>query len=106
MEFSPFIRRPFVVKAVQITEENFEEIAAKTGTIEENEQGRYITVDRRVVPNAPRVYLGWFLTDFDGSYRAYSKKVFKKLFVAYEQTMTFDFAKKKDPKKEAETPVD
>lgn len=106
MEFLPYIRRPFTVKAVQITEDNFEEIAAKVGIIEENDQGRFITVDRRVVPNAPRVYLGWYLTDFDGSYRAYSKKVFKKLFVDFEESVTFTFPKKEKSKKEAEVSTD
>lgn len=80
MEFIDFIRKPFKVKGVLITEENMEEIAALVGKMADKEGERYIALDKRVIPNVRKAYVGWFLTQLGDNYRCYSPKVFREQF--------------------------
>jgi hypothetical protein len=83
--FTTFVRKPFVVDAVEITAENLEEIAKYVGDLREMEDGTpYILVDQRLVPNVERVYPGFFMTKMGQNVRCYSKKIFKEQFI--EQT--------------------
>jgi hypothetical protein len=85
LEFSPFIRKPFVVEAVQVTEDNIQQIAKYVGDIEEKTDGSpYIAVDRRIVPNIFRVYPGFWMTRMGDHIRCYSARVFAQQFT--EQT--------------------
>ncbi len=82
MEFTTYVRKPFTVDAVEITEDNIAEIAERVGTLRQKEDGTsYIQVNRRLVPNIYRVYPGFFMTELDGNVRCYSKRVFESLFV-------------------------
>ena len=83
MEFTTFVRKPFVVNAVEVTEDNIEEIAAFVGTIRKKADGsKYIQVDRKLIPNIPTVYPGFWLTKMGNNTRCYSPRVFKENFVA------------------------
>ncbi len=47
MEFTTFVRKPFTVEVVEVTDENIAEIAELVGTLRCKEDGsRYIHVDR------------------------------------------------------------
>ncbi len=82
MDFDTFVRKPFVVQAVEITTDNIEEVAKYIGDVREKEDGtRYILVDRRLVPNVFKVYPGFFMTKMGDNIRCYSKKIFKEQFV-------------------------
>lgn len=85
LKFSEYVRRPFVVEAVEITKENIGEIASFVGELKEKEDGTpFILVDRRLVPNVYRVYPGFFMTRMGDHIRCYSRKVFVEQFT--EQT--------------------
>lgn len=81
MEFATFVRKPFVVEAVEVTAENIAEVAKYVGDLREKEDGTpYILVDRRLVPNVFRVYPGFFMTKMGENVRCYSRKIFKEQF--------------------------
>ena len=81
MEYTPFVRKPFVVEAIEITAENLNDIAEMVGTIRTTVDDKvYIQVDRRLIPNVFRVYPGFWLTRMGDNVRCYSAKVFKEQF--------------------------
>jgi len=87
MEFSQYVRRPFKVDAIEITADNIDEIAdLGLGEVRESEKdGKpYISLNRRVVPNVARAYLGWWITKMDDNYRCYSPKAFKAQYLPQE----------------------
>lgn len=82
MDFNTFVRKPFTVEAVEVTEENIEEIAELVGTLRAKDNGQpYIQVDRRLVPNIYRVYPGFWMTRMGDNIRCYSKRIFEEQFV-------------------------
>jgi hypothetical protein len=82
MNFTSFVRKPFVVEAVEVTAENIAEVAKYVGDLREKEDGTpYILVDRRLVPNVFRVYPGFFMTRMGENVRCYSRKIFKEQFI-------------------------
>jgi len=86
MDFTTFVRKPFVVDAVEITPENIEEVAKYVGDVREKEDGtRYILVDERLVPNVPRVYTGYFMTKMGNNIRCYSRKIFREQFTEHNE---------------------
>lgn len=88
MEFSTFVRKPFVVEAVEITSENINEVAKYIGDVREREDGTlYILVDRRLVPNVFKVYPGFFMTKMGENIRCYSRKIFKEQFVEEDESI-------------------
>jgi hypothetical protein len=81
MEFNQFVRKPFVVEAVEVTEENIEEVAEYVGTLRKKDDGTpYIQVDRRLIPNVFRVFPGFWMTRMGDNIRCYSKRVFNDQF--------------------------
>lgn len=81
MEFTTFVRKPFTVEAVEVTEENIADIAEFVGTLREKDDGTpYIQVDRRLVPNIFRVYPGFWMTRMGDNIRCYSKRIFTDQF--------------------------
>lgn len=81
MELSNYVRKPFIVEAVEVTPENIGEIAELVGTLREKDNGTpYIQVDRRLVPNIYRVYLGFWMTRMGDNIRCYSKRIFREQF--------------------------
>ena len=80
-EFKQFVRRPFVVNAVQITEENIGNVAAHVGELKHKDDGTpFILVDRKLVPNVYRVFPGYWMTKMDDNIRCYSNNIFEKQF--------------------------
>lgn len=89
MEFTSFVRKPFTVEAVEITLDNIEEVAKFVGDLKEKEDGtKYILVDRRLVPNIFRVYVGFFMTKMGENVRCYSRKIFNEQFIQKTDEMT------------------
>lgn len=89
MEYIKFIRRPFVVEAVQITKENIEELSKIVGELKYKGNTPYIALDRRLVPNVTRAYVGWWLTRLEDNVRCYSPKVFLEQFTQYNGESMF-----------------
>lgn len=82
MQFTTFVRKPFVVDAIEVTNENIAEVAKYVGDLREDDDGTvYILVDRRLVPNVARVFPGFFMTKMGKNVRCYSRKIFKDQFV-------------------------
>ncbi len=81
MEFNLFVRRPFSVEAVEITNDNIEGLAPFIGELKTKDNGqKFIQVDRRLVPNIYRVYPGFWMTRMGDNVRCYAKKVFREQF--------------------------
>lgn len=79
--FGKFIRKPFVVEALEITTENIEELAQFIGKIRTKSDGSpYIFVDRRFIPGVERVYPGFWITRIGDNTRCYSARAFKEQF--------------------------
>jgi hypothetical protein len=88
MEFTTFVRKPFVVQAVEVTAENINEVAKYIGDVREREDGtQYILVDRRLVPNVFKVYPGFFMTKMGENVRCYSRKIFREQFVEEDESI-------------------
>ena len=88
MEFTTFVRKPFVVEAVEVTAENIAEVAKYVGDLREKEDGtQYILVDRRLVPNVFRVYPGFYMTKMGENVRCYSRKIFREQFVEEDENI-------------------
>lgn len=92
-DFDWYIRMPFAVEAVQITEDNIDEIAAKIGEVKLLKGEKYIAIDRRVVPNIGRARLGWYFTRMGDNLRCYSEEIFNDLFSSMPpyQPVVFSF---------------
>lgn len=88
MEYTEFVRVPFVVQAVQVTEENFNDIFDLIGKeIKETPSGKkYILIDRRIIPNGHKAQLGGWVTFMEDKLRYYSKTAFSEQFVPKENT--------------------
>lgn len=89
MEFSDFVRKPFVVEAVEVTTDNIKDLAEFIGTLRwKDDHTPYIAVDRRLIPNVYRVYPGFWMTKMGDNIRCYSAKIFQDQFV--EKTPQMD----------------
>lgn len=80
MEMQSFVRKPFVVEAVEITKENIAEIATLVGKLKEKDGEQVIEVNRKKVPNLYEVSPGFWMTKMNGKIRCYSERVFKEQF--------------------------
>ena len=80
LTFTNFVRTPFRVKALEITEENIEQVAKLIGEVRSKGKNKYIATDRRIIPNVPRAHIGWFLTEHADNYRCYHPDVFNSQF--------------------------
>ena len=83
MDFTEFVRVPFIVQATQVTEDNFEEVAKLIGKeIKETPAGkRYILIDRRIIPNGHKAMVGGWVTVMDDKLRYYSATAFAEQFI-------------------------
>lgn len=83
LDFKTYIRKPFSVEALEITEDNIAEIAELVGTLKHKDNGTpFIQVDKKLVPNVFRVFPGFYMTRMGDNIRCYAKKVFHEQFVA------------------------
>lgn len=82
MEFVTYVRKPFVIEAIEITDENISELADLIGTLRKKPNGTiYIQVDRKLVPTVHRVYPGFWMTKMDDNIRCYARRTFLEQFV-------------------------
>lgn len=88
MEFKPYTRKPFKIQAIEITNDNLSEIADVIGEVKENQETgtRYIAINKRVIPNLNRAYVGWYLTLLNDNFRCYSPEAFQDQFVQSDVT--------------------
>jgi hypothetical protein len=84
MDFIPHHRKTFHVEAAEITEENLDQCAELIGdvVIDDYDGKRYIRVNKRLVPNIHRAYVGWWITRMGDNLRCYSPKIFSEQFEA------------------------
>lgn len=81
LEFTSFARKPFLIEAIEVTNENLEEVAKLLGSLRRHKDGtRYIRVGD-IIPNLDRVYVGFFLTKMGDTIRCYSEGIFHSMFV-------------------------
>lgn len=82
MQFKTYVRKPFTVSAVEVTEDNIEDIAKLCGTIETNGEGqRFIKVTNDSVKTVTRVYVGFWMTKNGDNIRFYSNRIFSQQFI-------------------------
>jgi hypothetical protein len=84
LTFTSFVRKPFTVEAIQITPENVDQIGEMLGEVKEKDGEKFILIDRRIVPNIKKAYVGWWITKLDDNLRCYSPKVFDKEFTDFD----------------------
>jgi hypothetical protein len=85
-----FTRKPFVVEAIQITEENIAELAPLVGELQSKDDELFIRLDKRIVPNIHRAYVGWWITRMEDNLRCYSAKIFEDQFEAASAMAQYD----------------
>lgn len=82
MEYISFVRKPFVIEAVEITRDNIEELAPLIGELRRKDDGApYIRVNPDLVPNVFDVYPGYWMTKLNNAIRCYSRRVFHEQFI-------------------------
>lgn len=82
IDFKMFVRKPFTVEAVRVTNENMEDLARMIGrVITDNLNRKVIEVDPEIVPNIPLVWPGYWVTRMGENIRCYSAKTFAEQFV-------------------------
>lgn len=86
-EFTEFIRKPFKIKAVQITEENIEDLCELIGLeVKTKDDGTpYIKVNRKVVPYTHQASPGWWVTEMGDQLRCYPDRVFTRQFTEHNE---------------------
>lgn len=89
LNFSTFVRKPFTVEAVLITEDNIEEVSKFVGELKHKKEdgSPFIQVDRRIVPSVHRVYPGFWMTQMNNNIRCYAPHVFTEQFVESNKTI-------------------
>lgn len=84
LEFTNYVRKPFAVEAIEVTEENIRDVARglNIGTVKfDEETGEpYILVDKKKIPNVNRVHPGYFVTKMGNNIRCYNPQVFPQQF--------------------------
>jgi hypothetical protein len=92
MDFTTFVRKPFLVQAVEVTKDNIEELAPLVGTLQTKDDGTpFIKVDHKKVPNIYRVFPGFWMTKMETekpdqpNIRCYSRKVFRDQFAEADE---------------------
>lgn len=103
MELTEYIRKPFIVEAVEITKENIEEVAVYVGDVvyDENDEPMFIDVDKQLVPGVTRAYIGFFMTKMGDHIRCYSRRVFFDQFTMLNDDIQkwVDFLEKQNPER-------
>lgn len=86
MQTKTYRRKPFIIEAVEITNDNIDEIGELIGVVmtREEDGAKFIQVNPVVVPGIPRAYLGFWLTVMNDRYRCYSGKIFRAQFEQIE----------------------
>jgi len=73
-----------MIEAVQITDENMDALCELIGyEVRPKGNTRFIAVDKRIVPNGYRAYVGWWVTKMGDNLRCYPNRVFNDQFIPY-----------------------
>lgn len=84
LEFTDFVRKPFMVEVIEITTENMKEIndQFKLGELQKKDDDTpFIAIKKGKGSNTFRVYPGYFVTRMnEKNVRAYSRKIFFQQF--------------------------
>lgn len=106
--FDKFIRTPFQVKAVRITNENMDQVAELCGEVKTRKGERYIALDPHIIPNVKTAYRGWYITMLGDGLRCYAPKVFRDQFTKLPdgRSITVTFPEDADEGPEVSTEVD
>lgn len=84
LEFTNYVRKPFSVQAIEVTEENIRDVARglNIGNVKYDEETGepYIMVDKKKIPNVNRVHAGFFVTKMGNNIRCYNPQVFPQQF--------------------------
>jgi hypothetical protein len=91
IDYDLFVRKPFAVKATRITEENIDAVAELVGEVRVKDGQKFIALNRRIVPNVGRAFIGWYLTVLDDNLRCYSAKIFKDQFIEAPESGVLPF---------------
>lgn len=75
-----YVRRPFEVRAFEITRDNITELAPHVGELCDDDGTPFIKSDKKKVGNNFRVWPGFFATVLKGHVRCYSRKSFFEQF--------------------------
>lgn len=81
MEFKQFVRKPFIVEAIEITTENIYELSDLIGEFKEDHTGPWIEADPEKVPTVTKVTPGYWLTKMGRNVRCYSSRIFLESFM-------------------------
>lgn len=79
-----FERKPFFVDAIQVTEENIEDVARWcNGELQEDDNGKrfvHVRVHRPLTPRQTQAYVGDWVLYAGRGYKVYKKQAFEKSF--------------------------
>lgn len=92
LEFEKYVRTPFQVQVVRITKENIDKVAEMVGEVKVKNGEKYISLDRRIVPNVGRAFVDWYVTVLGDNLRCYAPKVFKEQFKKMPDDGTISFS--------------
>lgn len=82
LQYEEYVRKPYVLRAIQITNENISELAQMIGSLQHKKGGRpFIEVDRQKIPVLTKVFVGYWMTIKGTSIRCYSPRTFRDEFV-------------------------
>jgi hypothetical protein len=88
MDFTTYVRKPFVIQAVEITEENIGEVAKFVGELRGVRDGNpHILVNSELVPNVDVVFPGYYMTKMGSNVRCYSKRSFENQFIEKDENV-------------------
>lgn len=91
MDYQTFVRKPFLVEGVEVTNDNMAELAEMVGDgkIRHKDNGEpYFLSDRRIIRSVARVELGYWVTKMDDHFRVYKPSVFDGLFWVCSPVLT------------------
>ena len=84
LHYETFVRTPFKIEAVEVTEENIHQIAEMLGSkifTDTRTGSTFIGVDNDQMPGIYRIYAGFWVTKMGHRFRAYSQQRFLKEFI-------------------------
>ncbi len=86
LETTDFVRKPFVVKVIEVTIDNMKEVndTHHIGSLEEKEDGTpFIAVKTKKADKPFRVFPGYFVVEMGRNVRCFSRKLFFQQFEHY-----------------------
>jgi len=95
------VRAPYIVDVIEVTEANLAEINQVVGytDIQEDEEGKFILANRRVLQYPPRIRPGFFVTkvSLNDRLQCFSPEIMAEQFTEYRDVVTFEFDEEGKP---------